>query len=77
MSGRAEIRNSLGVDVPINVRYIESADVGALGVITFGIQNTGETAVDLANLILTPTTGGGGINWTWGGSIPEAYKPKK
>ena len=77
MSGRIQIRDSLGVDVPENVHYIESANVGALGVITFAIQNTGETVVDLADITLTPTTGNGGMNWTWGGSIPVAYKPKK
>ena len=77
MAGRLQIQTSLGVDVPENVRYIETAAIGALGVITFAIQNTGDTTVDASNISLTPSTGGGGVNWTWGGSIPEAYKPKK
>ncbi len=78
MTTQAQIKSSLGVDVPVGARYIESAGIGVLGVITCAVQNTGETNVDAGTLVLTPTTGSGGVNWAWTAStVPAAYIPKK
>jgi type IV pilus assembly protein PilA len=73
------IKSSLGVAVPVGVKYIQSASVAAnTGVITFGITNTGESTVDGKNYVLTPTTtSSGAINWIWSGTTPPAYIPKK
>jgi type IV pilus assembly protein PilA len=74
-----DIKTTLGVAVPVNLRYISSASVmGGSGTIVFGIMNTGESSVDGGTLTLSPTTNNeGAINWIWSGSIPQAYIPKK
>jgi type IV pilus assembly protein PilA len=73
------IKNSLGVSVPVGVKYISAATVTAsTGVITFTATNTGETLVDGKTLIMTPsTTDVGAVNWIYSGTIADAYKPKK
>jgi type IV pilus assembly protein PilA len=73
------IKSSLGVSVPVGVKYISSASVAAnTGVITFGITNTGESTVDGRIYVLTPSTNiPGAINWIWSGTTPPAYVPKK
>ena len=77
----AAMKTTLGVSVPIGVKYIETGSVtAATGVITFAVQSTGDTAVDGGTFILTPSvTGDGAINWVWtgGGTMPVAYLPKK
>ena len=79
LADQTEIKNSLGVAVPVGVKYISSAAVAAnTGVITFGITNTGESTVDGQTFVLTPsTTSSGAINWIWSGTTPPAYIPKK
>jgi type IV pilus assembly protein PilA len=79
MNGAAQIKTSLGVSVPVGIKYISSASVTAnTGVITFGAQGTGDSSVDGTTIILTPsTTTDGAVDWTWGGTIPQAYRPKK
>jgi type IV pilus assembly protein PilA len=80
LSGATAIKNTLGVAVPEGVKYIATGIKidATTGVITFGVQGTGETTVDTKNLILTPsTTDQQAINWRWSGSIPTAYLPKK
>jgi len=75
------IKSSLGVAVPVGVKYISTATVAAgTGVITFGIQNTGESTVDGLTLSLVPsTTSTGAINWNWSGAAgyPPTFIPKK
>jgi type IV pilus assembly protein PilA len=72
------IKTSLGVAVPVGVKYINAASVGANGVITFTVQGTGEPTVDNQTLIMTPTTTAqGAINWVYSGSLSAAYMPKK
>jgi prepilin-type N-terminal cleavage/methylation domain-containing protein len=76
------IKNTLGVAVATvasNGKYIDTAAVGAdNGEITFTPTNTGETSVDGATIIMTPsTTSEGAIYWTYGGTLPAAYMPKK
>jgi type IV pilus assembly protein PilA len=79
LADQTQIRSSLGVGVPVGVKYISSAAVaGGTGVITFGITGTGESTVDGQTYILTPSTNvPGAINWSWSGSVPAAYLPKK
>jgi type IV pilus assembly protein PilA len=75
----AAIKTTLGVAVPVLVKYISSAAVGAGdGTIVFGVQGTGESTVDGQTLTLSPTTNSvGAINWIWSGTLPQAYIPKK
>jgi len=79
LADQTQIKTSLGVAVPVGVKYISSAAVtGATGVITFGITGTGESTVDGQTYVLSPsTTASGAINWIWSGSVPAAYIPKK
>jgi type IV pilus assembly protein PilA len=81
LSGAAPMKTTLGVSVPIGVKYIESGSVAAgTGVIEFLVVNTGDTSVDAGSFILTPSvTADGAVNWVWtgGGSMPVAYLPKK
>ncbi len=72
------IKNTLGVAVPVGVKYIQSVTVnGGTGVITFQASNTGESTVDGQTLALTPSiTTDGAISWRWGGTIPYAYRPR-
>jgi len=76
------IKTTLGVAVPVLLKYISAATVlgGAAngGTIIFHIQGTGEASVDGGTLTLSPTTNTqGAINWLWSGSIPQTYLPKK
>jgi type IV pilus assembly protein PilA len=79
LTAAAAIKTTLGVAVPVLIKYISSASVLAnSGTIVFGIQGTGESTVDGGTLTLSPTTNAvGAINWIWSGSIPQAYIPKK
>jgi len=71
------IKNTLGVSVPIGIRYIQSVTVdGGTGLITFQAANTNEITVDGQTFTLTPSiTTDGAISWVWGGTIPYAYRP--
>jgi prepilin-type N-terminal cleavage/methylation domain-containing protein len=73
------IKNSLGVSVPVGIKYIQAAAVTAnTGVITFTATGTGETLVDSKTIIMTPTTNAvGAIEWNYTGTVADAYKPKK
>ena len=77
----AAMKTTLGVSVPVGIKYIESAGVGAAnGVITFLVQNTGDSSADAGGFILTPSvTTDGAVNWVWSGqgSMPQAFLPKK
>jgi type IV pilus assembly protein PilA len=80
LSTAAAMKTTLGVSVPIGVKYIESGCVQATtGVIEFSVQSTGESSVDAGTFILTPSlTTDGAINWIWSGNnMPVAYLPKK
>jgi len=71
------IKSTLGVALPVGVRYIQSVTVaGGTGFITFQAANTNESTVDGQTFTLTPSvTADGAIKWTWGGTIPYAYLP--
>jgi type IV pilus assembly protein PilA len=73
----AAIRSTLGVGIPVGIRYIQSVTVdGGTGLITFQATNTNETTVDGKTFTLTPSiTTDGAISWMWGGTIPYAYRP--
>jgi prepilin-type N-terminal cleavage/methylation domain-containing protein len=73
------IKNSLGVSVPVGVKYIAAATVTAnTGVITFTATGTGESLVDTKTITMSPsTTDMGAINWIYGGNLGAAYMPKK
>ena len=73
----AAVRNTLGVAVPVGVKYIQSVTVtGGTGVITFQAANTNESTVDGQTFALIPSiTTDGAISWRWGGTIPYAYRP--
>jgi prepilin-type N-terminal cleavage/methylation domain-containing protein len=73
------IKNSLGVSVPVGIKYISAATVTAnTGVITFTATGTGESLVDTKTITLSPsTTDQGAINWIYGGNLGAAYMPKK
>ncbi len=78
----AGLKNTLGVIVPVGARYIKSVDLTAnTGVITFGIQNSGDSTVDAGKLVLTPTeTAEKALDWAWSATpatFPVAYIPKK
>ena len=80
MSGAAELKTSLGVSVPVGVKYIGSAGITAgTGVITFQITGINDTSIDGTLLVLTPSvTTDGAVNWDWDAStVPQVYKPKK
>jgi len=71
------IKSTLGVSVPVGIRYIQSVTVtGGTGLITFQAANTNESTVDGQTFTLTPSiTTDGAISWMWGGTIPYAYRP--
>lgn len=78
MATAAVMKTSLGVSIPVNVKYIESASVSNAGVITFAIQGTGEASVDAGTLVLTPSLAvDGAMDWVWSGTVPRAYIPNK
>jgi prepilin-type N-terminal cleavage/methylation domain-containing protein len=79
MGNATIIKNSLGVSVPVGIKYIGAATVTAnTGVITFTATGTGESLVDGRTIIMTPsTTGVGAIDWTYSGTVGAAYRPKK
>ena len=74
---KAGILNSLGVAIPDEVdTRIADMDVVA-GVITAVVGNVDGT-VNGRNLVMTPTTDAqGAVTWTWSGSVPPAYIPKR
>jgi type IV pilus assembly protein PilA len=73
----AAIKSTLGVSVPVGIRYIQSVTItGGTGQITFQATNTNESAVDGQTFTLTPSiTTDGAIRWMWGGTIPYSYRP--
>jgi prepilin-type N-terminal cleavage/methylation domain-containing protein len=77
LSTAIAIKSTLGVAVPLGVRYIESVMVtGGSGLITFRAGNTNESTVDGQTFTLSPSvTAEGAIKWVWGGTIPYAYRP--
>ena len=83
MAGAVQIKNSLGVAVPISIKYIGGASIGDTdGVITFTVAagSTGETLVDGKTIVMSPSlTAQGAINWTYdaASTIGTAYLPKK
>ena len=81
MGTAAIIKTSLGVAVPVGIKYISAAAVAAnAGVITFTATATGEPLVDAKTIVLSPsTTTIGAINWVYdaASTIGPAYLPKK
>jgi type IV pilus assembly protein PilA len=82
MSTPAQIKSSFGLAIPTIAtggKYISSIAIDATtGVITFTATGTGETSVESHTVTMTPTPNSdGSIIWTYGGTMPEAYMPKK
>ena len=77
LSTAIAIKSTLGVAVPVGIRYIQSVTVtGGTGIITFQVANTNERTVDGQTFTLSPSvTAEGAIKWVWGGTIPYAYRP--
>jgi len=69
------ILDSLGVAIPAGGR-VEDMSVTA-GVITAEIQGIDGT-VDTGSLTMAPTTDAqGAVTWSWSGTVPPAYVPKR
>jgi len=71
------IQDSLGVFVPVK-RIASMSATGAPFAITATIQaiSTLNPTIDGTTLILTSNVlGDGAIKWTWGGTLPVAYRP--
>jgi type IV pilus assembly protein PilA len=82
MSDAATIKTSLGVAVPTLAaggKYIQGIEVtGNTGNIGCSITNTGDSQVDNTNIWMIPsTTTEGAIYWSWSGTLPTAYRPKR
>jgi type IV pilus assembly protein PilA len=82
MSDAATIKTSLGVAIPTLAaggKYILAVQVtGGVGQLGCSITNTGDTQVDGTNVWMIPgTTLEGAITWSWSGTLPTAYMPKK
>jgi type IV pilus assembly protein PilA len=79
LTGVAALVNTLGVaiaDATANAR-IQQANVATDGVITFTITGI-DALVNNLDLVMTPsTTTEGAIIWSWSGTVPAAYIPKK
>ena len=75
----ADIQTSLGIGLLQLGRVTEPVTVTqATGVITFTVANI-DGVVNNSNLTLTPAVNAtdSSISWTWGGTIPTAYLPKR
>ena len=76
-TGKDGIRDSLGVALPddANTRITDMNVVA--GVITAQVGNI-DTVVNGQNLVMTPSTDAqGAVTWTWSGTVPPAYVPKR
>jgi len=74
----ALIKGSLGVSVPAGANQRITAIVVNNGVITATVANI-DAKVDGRAIALAPRTDSttGAVIWSWSGSIPSAYIPKK
>jgi type IV pilus assembly protein PilA len=82
MTDAATIKTSLGVAMPTLAaggKYIAAVQIsGTTGQLGCAITNTGDTQVDGTNVWMLPsTTTEGAIVWSWSGTLPTAYMPKK
>jgi type IV pilus assembly protein PilA len=82
MTDAAAIKGSLGVAVPTLAaggKYIMGVQItGGSGQLGCSITNTGDTQVDTTNVWMIPnTTTEGAVIWSWSGTLPTAYMPKK
>jgi type IV pilus assembly protein PilA len=71
------IQDSLGVAIPSGTDSRISAIAVAAGVITSTVANI-DTTVNGRTLIMTPTTDAqGAVTWSWSGTVPPNYIPKR
>ena len=72
--------NTMGISPAITgAKYIGSIQIDkGTGLISIQVKagSTGETTVDGSTLTLSPSTGGGGIKWSWSG-LPAPFLPKQ
>jgi type IV pilus assembly protein PilA len=69
------IQTSLGVGL-LSISKISTANV-TTGIITVTIANVGGD-VDGSTISLSPAVGSdGSVSWNWGGSVKDAYLPRK
>ena len=70
------IQNTLGVGISA-VSRISNAQIDANGIIQATLSNIDATVND-QTLSLVPAEGAdGSISWTWAGTVPSVYMPKK
>jgi hypothetical protein len=84
LTGPGPLKNTLGVAVATVStnppgKYINQIQLmGGVGQIGCSITNTGDGQVDGTNVWMIPsTTADGAITWSWSGTLPTAYMPKK
>jgi hypothetical protein len=70
------IQTSLGIGLGGLARVGAAKISPTTGVIQVTLSNI-DVSVDGMTLLLTPTLGGGGIQWAWAGTVPSRYLPKK
>ena len=71
------VQNTLGV-ATASIARVSTWAVNNAGVITATVAGCG-TPVDGLDLVLTPTVDGtdSSITWTWSGSVPNVYVPRR
>jgi len=73
-----EVQSSLGVSLGALGRISNMTVTQASGVITATITAIDSATVDGSDLTLSPTENAdGSISWTWGGSVPPAFVPRR
>ncbi len=68
--------NAAGLDeaATLTTNIVETVTVGANGVITVALQNTGVTALDAGSIAFTPTADAAGVEWACTTSATTLYK---
>jgi type II secretory pathway pseudopilin PulG len=73
----ADIQTSLGVGLGALGRISAASVNQGTGIISVTVANI-DSAVDGKTITLVPSTAGdGSISWSWAGTIPTKYLPKK
>jgi len=74
----AQVQSSLGVSLGALTRLSNMAVNSGTGVITGTITGIDSSTVDGSNLTLSPTANAdGSITWTWGGTTPPSFIPRR
>jgi type IV pilus assembly protein PilA len=74
----AAIRNTLGLGLAAVTRISNAQIDPGTGTIQATLANIDSGVIDGQTLSLAPTENAdGSISWTWGGTVPSVYMPKK